>query len=186
MGFRSDVSLPATRDAALFLVAPLMALLFLFAPTIVLGQRFNATDATAPGDAMIDLTACVPDDCVDGHCDCMFLVNSFQWPWVRIAALVAPRPLLLINSDADPIFAMSANDRVAAILERVYALHGAGDRFDAQVSLGGHAYRADIRAGAYRFLGSYLQDDPRPVTDGEIDLVTAAGSPEACTVSPVD
>lgn len=80
MGFRSDVSLPATRDAALFLVAPLMALLFLFAPTIVLGQRFNATDATALGDAMADLTTYVPDDCVDGHCDCMVLVNSFQWP----------------------------------------------------------------------------------------------------------
>ena len=163
------------------------------AATLWIAAADERAKVAVPVSGMADLTAYVSDGCVDGHCDCMFLVNSFQWPWTRIAALVAPRPLLFINSDADPIFPMSANERVAAILERVYALHGAGDRFDAQVSLGGHAYRADIRAGAYRFLGSHLQDDPRPVTDGEIDLVDERGAtpvhpipPERLRVFPVD
>lgn len=140
--------------------------------------------AAVPVSGMADLRAYVPDRCIDGHCDCMFLVNGFQWPWTRIAALVAPRPLLFVNSDADPIFPMSANERVAALLERVYALHGAGDRFDAQVSLGGHAYRADIRAGAYRFLGTWLRDDPRPVTDAEVDLVDDTSAPPSHPIPP--
>ena len=54
MGFQSTVSLPATRDAVLSIVARLVPLLLLLAPAIVLGQPLNATDATAPGDAMID------------------------------------------------------------------------------------------------------------------------------------
>ena len=140
--------------------------------------------AAVPVSGMADLTAYVPDRCIDGHCDCMFLVNTFQWPWTRIAALVAPRPLLFINSDADPIFPMSANERVAATLERIYALDGAGDRFDTQVSLGGHAYRSDIRAGAYRFMGSWLRDDPRPVTDSEIDLVDERGATPGHPIPP--
>lgn len=127
--------------------------------------------AVAPVSGMADLASYVPDRCVNGHCDCMFLVNSRAWPWTRIAALVAPRPLLLVNSDADPIFPMSANERIAAALERVYAIEGAGDRFDAQVSLGGHAYRSDIRAGVYRFMNTWLRGDPRPVADGDVDLV---------------
>jgi len=137
-----------------------------------------------PVSGMADLSAYVPDRCIDGHCDCMFLVNTFQWPWTRIATLVAPRPLLFVNSDADPIFPMGANERVAATLERVYALHGAGDRFDAQVSVGGHAYRRDIRAGAYRFLNTHLEDDPRPVTDSEVDLVDENVSPAFHPIAP--
>ncbi len=163
------------------------------AATFWIAAADERVKVAVPVSGMADLTAYVSDACIDGHCDCMFLVNTFQWPWTRIAALVAPRPLLFVNSDADPIFPMSANERVAAILERVYAMHGAGDRFDAQVSLGGHAYRADIRAGAYRFLGSCLQDDPRPVTDGEIDLVDERGPtpvhpipPERLRVFPLD
>ena len=154
------------------------------AATLWIAAADDRVKVAVPVSGMADLTAYVPDGCVDGHCDCMFLVNTFQWPWTRIAALVAPRPMLFINSDADPIFPMSANERVAATLERVWALHGAGDRFDAQVSLGGHAYRADIRAGAYRFLGTWLRDDPRPITDGEIDLVDERGATPVHPIPP--
>lgn len=163
------------------------------AATLWIAAADERVRAAVPVSGMADLTAYVPDRCINGHCDCMFLVNTFQWPWARIAALVAPRPMLFINSDADPIFPMGANERVAATLERVYALHGAGDRFDAQVSRGGHAYRADIRAGAYRFLNTHLKDDPRPVTDDEIDLVSEDGlvathpiEPERLRVFPTD
>lgn len=140
--------------------------------------------AAAPVSGMADLEGYVPGRCIDGHCDCMFLVNSAGWPWTRIAALVAPRPLLFVNSDADPIFPMSANERVAAALERVYALHGAGDRFDAAVSVGGHAYRSDIRAAVYRFMNTWLKGDPRPVTDGDVDLVVEEGGRTAHPVAP--
>jgi hypothetical protein len=102
----------------------------------------------------------------------MFLTNTFQWPWTRIAGLAAPRPLLFVNSDNDRIFPMDANERIMARLERLYSLYGAGDRVDAVVSVGGHAYREDIRQAVYRFVNAHLKSDPRPVTDGELDVVS--------------
>ena len=39
-----------------------------------------------------------------GHCDCMFHVNTYRWDFGQVAALVAPRPLLILNTDDDRIF----------------------------------------------------------------------------------
>ncbi|HUU90721.1 MAG TPA: prolyl oligopeptidase family serine peptidase [Phycisphaerae bacterium] len=128
-----------------------------------------------PVSGMADLPSYVTNRVINGHCDCMFLYNTFQWPWTRIAALVAPRPMLFTNSDKDRIFPMDANDRVINRLERVYSLYGAGDLVDAFVSIGGHAYREDIRRAAYRFINMHLKGDARPVTDSEVDLVTGSG-----------
>ena len=98
-----------------------------------------------PVSGMADLESYVPNRVINGHCDCMFLYNTFQWPWTRIAGLVAPRPMLFVNSDDDRIFPMDANERITNRLERLYSLYGASDRFDTVVSVGGHAYRQDIR-----------------------------------------
>ncbi len=131
----------------------------------------------APVSGMADLESYVGNRVINGHCDCMFLHNTHRWPWTRIAAMIAPRPLLFVNSDADPIFPMDANERVIARLERLYALFGAGDLVDSVVSIGGHAYRTDIRRAVYRFLNLHLKDDSRPVTDSEVDLVTGNDHP---------
>jgi cephalosporin-C deacetylase-like acetyl esterase len=126
-----------------------------------------------PVSGMSDLHAYVDDELIDRHCDCMFLYNTYRWPWTRIAALVAPRPLLFVNSDHDPIFPMPANERIAARLERVYKLYGAGDQVDAVTSSGGHDYRQDIRQAAFRFIDTHLKNDPRPITDSEEDVGSA-------------
>ena len=39
------------------------------------------------------------DGAIEGHCDCMFMVNTERWDFDRVAALVAPRPLLIANTD---------------------------------------------------------------------------------------
>ncbi|MDA1232493.1 MAG: acetylxylan esterase, partial [Planctomycetota bacterium] len=46
----------------------------------------------------------VVNGCVEGHCDCMYMVNTFRWDFAKVAALVAPRPLLISNTDKDTIF----------------------------------------------------------------------------------
>ena len=146
-----------------------------------------------PVSGMADLDSYVGNRVINGHCDCMFLYNTFQWPWTRIAALVAPRPLLFANSDQDGIFPMDANERVINRLKRVYSLYGASDMVDAVVSVGGHAYRKDLRQGAYRFINMHLKNDPRIVADSEADLVAVKGEekrypidPEKLRVFPVD
>jgi dienelactone hydrolase len=137
-----------------------------------------------PVSGMADLPSYVTNRVINGHCDCMFLYNTFQWPWIRIAALVAPRAMLFTNSDQDRIFPMDANQRIINRLERVYSLYGASDFVDATVSIGGHAYRRDIRQAAYRFINLHLKDDPRVVTDSEVDLVTGGGDSRRHPIPP--
>ena len=125
-----------------------------------------------PVSGMADLPSYVPNRVINGHCDCMFLYNTFQWPWTRIAGLIAPRAMLFVNSDQDRIFPMDANERVINRLEGLYRLYGKGDFVDTVVSVGGHAYRQDIRQAVYRFINTHLKNDPRVVTDSEVDLIT--------------
>ena len=140
--------------------------------------------AAVPVSGMADLESYVSNRVINGHCDCMFLYNTFQWPWTRIPGLVAPRPLLFMNSDKDGIFPMDANERVINRLERLYSLYGAGDRVTAVVSVGGHAYRKDIRQAAYRFINSQLKGDAREVMDSEIDIVSEGSKPGAYPIAP--
>lgn len=136
-----------------------------------------------PVSGMADLVSYVPNRVINGHCDCMFLYNAFEWPWTRIASLIAPRPMLFVNSDNDAIFPMDANERIINRLERVYSLFGAGEKVDALISIGGHAYRQDIRQAAYRFINIHLKGDAAPVTDSEIDVVE---DPPAKVVHPIE
>jgi hypothetical protein len=126
--------------------------------------------ASAPVSGMADLTWYVGEDGVNGHCDCMFLYNNYRWNWTTIAGLVCPRPLLFVNSDDDRIFPMSANDRVVNRLERLYSKFGVSDKVDAMVSVGGHAYRTDLRRAVFEFFNRTLKQDLRPVPDADAGL----------------
>ncbi len=146
-----------------------------------------------PVSGMADLESYLGNRVINGHCDCMFLYNRHRWPWTRIACLVAPRPMLFANSDQDPIFPMDANERISNRMERMYSLFGASDRFDTLVSIGGHAYRADIRRGVYGFINAHLRGDARYVVDGEVDAHAESGrtddfpiQPESLRVFPTD
>ena len=79
---------------------------------------------------------------------------------------------------------MDANERIINRLERLYSLYGAGDRVDAVVSVGGHAYRQDIRQAAYRFINAHLKGDARPITDSEIDIVSEGSHPGPYPIPP--
>ncbi|HOX02837.1 MAG TPA: prolyl oligopeptidase family serine peptidase [Candidatus Paceibacterota bacterium] len=145
------------------------------AATFWIAAADDRVRVAVPVSGMADLASYVGNRVINGHCDCMFLYNAHRWPWTRIAALIAPRALLFVNSDQDRIFPMDANERVINRLERLYSLFGAGDCVDSVVSIGDHAYRADIRQAAFRFLNTHLKNDPRPVTDTEVDLVARSG-----------
>jgi dienelactone hydrolase len=153
------------------------------AATFWIAAADERVKVAVPVSGMADLLAYVPNRVINGHCDCMFFYNTFEWPWTRIAALIAPRPMLFVNSDNDAIFPMDANERVISQLERLYSLYGAGDKVDAVVSVGGHAYRQDLRQAIYRFINMHLKEDSRTVADSEIDIVE---DPPAKVVHPLD
>jgi dienelactone hydrolase len=154
------------------------------AATFWIAAADERVKVAVPVSGMADLPSYVSSRVIKGHCDCMFLHNTYQWPWTRIAALIAPRPLLFVNSDQDRIFPMDANERVIGRLERIYSLYGAGDMVAAVVSIGGHAYREDIRKATFRFINLHLKNDPRVVTDSEVDLVTGPYAKRIFPIAP--
>ena len=154
------------------------------AATFWIAAADERAKVAVPVSGMADLMSYVPNRVINGHCDCMFLYNTFQWPWTRIAALVTPRALLFVNSDQDRIFPMDANQRVINRLERVYSLYGASDFVDSVVSIGGHAYRQDIRQAVYRFINMHLKNDARIVKDSEVELVTGPRNNRRHPINP--
>ena len=78
------------------------------------GSRPSTTASRSPSRSpgITDLQNHVVDGCVEGHCDCMFLVNTYRWDYPTVAALVAPRPLLIANTDKDRIFPLDGVTRL--------------------------------------------------------------------------
>ncbi|WP_406694909.1 prolyl oligopeptidase family serine peptidase [Singulisphaera sp. Ch08] len=125
-----------------------------------------------PISGMSDLESYVTNKVVNGHCDCMFCYNAYQWEWTTIAALIAPRPLLFGNSDEDSIFPMDGNGRIIERLRRLYTLYGKPELVADHVSHGGHDYRPDLRVAAFGWINRHLKNDSGPVgdaTDAPID-----------------
>lgn len=119
-----------------------------------------------PVSGMSDLESYVTNKVVNGHCDCMFLVNTYQWEWTTIAALVAPRPLLFANSDNDRIFPMDGNRRIIERLRKLYKMYGKPGLVDEYVSKGGHDYRPDLRVAVFRWINKHVKNDViTPVQD---------------------
>ncbi len=163
------------------------------AATLWVAAADERVRVAVPVSGLSDLECYVGEQVINGHCNCMFLWNCFAWPWTRIPALVAPRPMLFANGDTDRIFPMSGNERISARLERFYALFGASDRFETVVSIGGHSCRTDLRESAFRFINAHLRHDASPVADtaasflpGDEDEARLLLEPESLRVFPTD
>jgi len=121
--------------------------------------------AAVPVSGMSDLEDYVKPPVINGHCDCMFLYNTYQWPWTRIANLVGPRPLLFVNSDADAIFPMTGNIRTIERLRKFYAILGQPGHVDAFVAPGPHKDVPPLRLAAFRWINRFLKGDDAPVAE---------------------
>lgn len=129
-----------------------------------------------PVSGMSDLESYVTDKVINGHCDCMFLYNTYRWEWSTIAALVVPRPMLFENSGHDTIFPMGANERIRVRLEKLYNLYQEkpGQLFDIGVTPGGHEDNLELRLMAYRFISKHLKGDNAEVQEPPIAKISGA------------
>ncbi|MDG3006742.1 alpha/beta hydrolase family protein [Paludisphaera mucosa] len=100
-----------------------------------------------------------PDGVIDGHCDCMYFVNTYRWDYPMLAALVAPKALLVENTDVDPIFPEAGVRRIYTHLETVYDWYGTRDRLDLVVGKGGHEDTTEIRHPAFAWFERWLKGD---------------------------
>jgi dienelactone hydrolase len=106
---------------------------------------------------------------IAGHCDCMFMMNTYRWDFPMVAALCAPRPLLLGNSDKDDLFPVPSYRRLADKVRRIYELYGAGEKFALLETSGPHLDTPELRLGAFRWLNKWLKNDSGPVTEDRFE-----------------
>jgi hypothetical protein len=104
---------------------------------------------------------------IGGHCDCMYFVNTYRWDFPMVAALCAPRPLLLGNSDVDDIFPVPGYRRLYDKAHRIYDLYGAGDEFQLLETKGPHKDTPELRRGAFAWLNKWLKGETGEVTEDE-------------------
>lgn len=121
----------------------------------------------AAGDARVGVAApvCgtatlgshVTDRTVDGHCDCMWWINSRRWDLADVGGLIAPRPLLIASADRDGIFTIASIREVHTQLARLYRRLGAADRLRLVETPGGHSYHERSRTAIFSWFLRHLQ-----------------------------
>jgi dienelactone hydrolase len=117
--------------------------------------------AAAPVAGITDLQNHVVDGTVEGHCDCMFFVNTYRWDFPMVAALAAPRPLLLCNSDKDSIFPLEGVERLHSKVSRIYKLYGATNNLGLLITEGEHKDTQDLQLPVFRWFNRHLKgEDP--------------------------
>ena len=115
----------------------------------------------APVAGMTDLQNQVVDGVVEGHCDCMFFVNTYRWDFPQVAALIAPRPLLIANSDKDTIFPLDGVVRLYDQTRRIYQLYGQTNHLGLLITDGPHADTQDLQLPVFRWFNRFLKsEDP--------------------------
>ena len=105
----------------------------------------------------------VVDGCVEGHCDCMFHVNTHRWDFPQIAALAAPRPLLISNSDKDSIFPLEGVIDTHRKTRKVYRALSADANLGLQITEGPHRDTQELRVHAFRWFNRFLKQDETPI-----------------------
>ncbi len=115
--------------------------------------------AAVPVAGITDLQNHVVDGTVEGHCDCMFIVNTYRWDYPMVAALVAPRPLLVSNTDKDEIFPLDGVCRVHQKVRDIYRLYGAEDKLGLQITEGPHKDTQELRIHAFVWFNRFLKGE---------------------------
>jgi dienelactone hydrolase len=128
--------------------------------------------AAAPVAGITDLENHVVDGAVEGHCDCMFFVNTYRWDYPQLAALAAPRPLLLCNSDSDSIFPLDGIMRTHNKVRNVYELLGASEKFGLVITPGPHKDTQELQVPVMRWFNKHLKDEESPIENAAVKLFT--------------
>ncbi|MCA9182362.1 MAG: acetylxylan esterase, partial [Planctomycetales bacterium] len=133
--------------------------------TAALDERIKVA---VPVAGITDLHNHVIDGCVTGHCDCMYMINYYGWDYPKLAALIAPRPLLLANSDTDGIFPLDGVMRTHRQLKNLYAKLGASGHYGVIITPGPHKDTQELQVGAFRWLLRTLLGEETIISDAAL------------------
>jgi dienelactone hydrolase len=116
-----------------------------------------------PVAGVTDLEDHVINGCVEGHCDCMYFHNTYRWDYPAMCALVAPRPLLISNTDSDGIFPLEGVYRTFEKVRHIYRLNGAVANVGLSIGPGPHKDTQDLQVDAFRWFNVHLKQSDAPI-----------------------
>ncbi len=130
--------------------------------------------ACSPVCGTATLESHIYDRVIDGHCDCMWWINTALWDLADIGALIAPRPLLIASADQDGIFPIDSIRKVHSQLQRLYKTIGKPESLQLVETPGGHSYHERSRTAIFSFFLKHLMEkEVSPSHVGDIELDTA-------------
>src|SRR3954469_19183770 len=101
----------------------------------------------------------IVDGCVEHHCDCMYFVNTYRWDFPQVAALAAPRPLLILNTDDDPIFPFDGVVDIYQKVRHLYEFAGKGENVALQMAAGPHEDLPALQLYALQWFNQHLKGE---------------------------
>ncbi len=139
--------------------------------TAAVDERFQAA---VPVHGTWSVGAHVAGDVVRQNCDCIYFWNSYQLDLPAVGALIAPRPLKIVNAKKDGAFPPSGYEPVYRWLRPVYEWFGASEKlaeFDADT---GHQDIEPYRKAANDWLNRWLRRDLTPFDEGDTQVEDAS------------
>ena len=112
----------------------------------------------------------IVEGCIEGHCDCMYMVNFHRWDFATVAALVAPRPLLISNTDKDSIFPLEGVVDVHRQTRHIYRLYDADKQLGLQITEGPHEDTQELHIHAFRWFNRFFRNDKSMIEKTAVKL----------------
>lgn len=93
---------------------------------------------------------------VDHHCDCMVPVNTYCNDFQDIGALIAPRPLLIVQNDRDPLNQIEGVRELCTDIQKIYDMYGLPRNISLAEAPGGHPSVSASREKTFSFFMRHL------------------------------
>ncbi len=127
--------------------------------TLYLAALDERVAVAAPVAGITDIRNHVVDHLTPRHCDCNYFPNIHRFDYARIASLIAPRPLMIANSDRDAIFPLDGVQRVHAEVREVYRALGAEEELALVITPGVHRDTQPLRVPVFSWFNRHLKGD---------------------------
>jgi cephalosporin-C deacetylase-like acetyl esterase len=153
-----------------------------------LGAADERVKVVAPVCGTGTIKSHVAERTVDGHCDCMYLINYYGWDLADVGALIWPRPLLVASANRDGLFSIESIHDCCERIERVYRRFDTADHFKFVETPGPHSYHKISRTAIFAWFMKHLMNKevaPETIADvddrneAEKDLLVYGGKPPA-------
>ncbi len=154
--------------------------------TAAVDERFKAA---APVHGSWSVGPHVAGDSVKENCDCIYFWNTYQLDLPIVGALIAPRPLRIVNATKDDSFPPAGYEPVYQCLRPVYQWYGAPEKLSEFAEVTGHVDTPPYRKAADEWLNQWLRNDRTPfdesgiVKESDVSLLTVLKPPPADAVN---